>query len=189
MAARGINKAIIVGNLGDDPDLKYLTSGTAVCKISVATSESWTDKNTGQPQERTEWHQIQAWGKLAEIMGQYLKKGSQVYIEGKIKTDKWEDQKTGETRYSTKIEANTMQMLGGNHGNNNQQGQQENHQQMEGIPSQGYAAASGGSPNYRQSTYQAPKNDFVPTNTNDGDGGGFCDDDIPFSPYQKNILC
>ncbi len=112
MASRGINKAIIVGNLGNDPETRFLPNGTAVCTISVATSESWTDKNTGQPQERTEWHRIEAFGKLAEIMGQYLRKGSQVYIEGSIRTDKWQDQ-SGQDRYSTKIRADQMQMLGG----------------------------------------------------------------------------
>lgn len=112
MASRGINKAIIVGNLGNDPEMRYLPNGTAVTTISVATSESWTDKNTGQPQERTEWHRIEAFGKLAEIMGQYLRKGSQVYIEGSIRTDKWQDQ-SGQDRYSTKIRADQLQMLGG----------------------------------------------------------------------------
>ena len=112
MANRGINKAIIVGNLGNDPETRYLPNGTAVTTISVATSETWTDKNTGQPQERTEWHRIEAFGKLAEIMGQYLRKGSQVYIEGSIRTDKWQDQ-SGQDRYSTKIRADQLQMLGG----------------------------------------------------------------------------
>ncbi len=111
MASRGVNKAIIVGNLGNDPEMRYLPSGVAVTTISVATSETWTDKNTGQPQERTEWHRIEAFGKLAEIMGQYLRKGSQVYIEGSIRTDKWQDQ-SGADRYSTKIRADQMQMLG-----------------------------------------------------------------------------
>ncbi len=112
MASKGVNKVIIVGNLGNDPDMRYLPSGDAVVNISVATSDSWTDKNTGQPQERTEWHRIEAFGKLAEIMGQYLRKGSQVYIEGSIRTDKWQDQ-NGQDRYTTKIRANQMQMLGG----------------------------------------------------------------------------
>lgn len=112
MANKGINKAIILGNLGNDPEIRYLPSGDMVCNISVATSESWTDKNSGQLQERTEWHRVEAFGKLAEIMSQYLHKGSQVYIEGSIRTDKWQDQ-SGQDRYSTKIRANNMQMLGG----------------------------------------------------------------------------
>lgn len=115
MASRGINKAIIVGNLGNDPEMRYLPNGTAVTTISVATSETWNDKQTGQPQERTEWHRIEAFGKLAEIMGQYLRKGSQVYIEGSIRTDKWQDN-NGQDRYSTKIRADQMQMLGSRQG-------------------------------------------------------------------------
>lgn len=111
MASRGINKAIIVGNLGNDPEMRYLPDGNAVVNISVATSETWNDKQTGQPQERTEWHRIVAYRKLAEIMGQYLRKGSQVYIEGRIQTRKWQDQ-NGQDRYSTEIIADQMQMLG-----------------------------------------------------------------------------
>ncbi len=119
MANRGINKAIIVGHTCADPEMRYLPSGTAVTTISVATNESWTDKNTGQKQERTEYHRIEAFGKLAEIMGQYLRKGSQVYIEGSIRTDKWQDQ-SGADRYSTKIRADQMQMLGGRQGGDGQ---------------------------------------------------------------------
>lgn len=112
MANRGINKAIIVGNLGNEPDVAYLPSGDCVATLSVATSESWTDKQTGQPKEDTQWHRIKAFGKLAEIMRDYLHKGSQIYIEGKLKTDKWTDNQ-GIERYTTYIQANTMQMLGG----------------------------------------------------------------------------
>ncbi len=120
MASRGVNKAIIVGFLCADPEMAYMPNGTAVTKISVATNESWKDKNTGQLQERTEFHRIEAFGKLAEIMGQYLKKGSQVYIEGSIRTDKWQDQ-SGQDRYSTKIRADQMQMLGGKSDSHNKQ--------------------------------------------------------------------
>ena len=109
--ARGINKAIIVGTLGRDPEIKYTASGSAVANISVATNESWKDKNTGEMQERTEWHRIVLFGKLAEIAAQYLKKGSQAYFEGKIQTRKWQDQ-SGQDRYTTEIVANEMQMLG-----------------------------------------------------------------------------
>lgn len=108
--SKGINKAIIVGNLGQDPEVKYTASGTAIANISVATSESWTDKQSGQKQEKTEWHRIVMYKKLAEIAGQYLKKGSKVYIEGKIQTRKWQDQ-SGQDRYTTEIVANEMQML------------------------------------------------------------------------------
>ena len=110
--ARGVNKAIIVGTLGRDPEIKYTASGSAVVNINVATNESWKDKNTGEMQERTEWHRIVMFGKLAEISAQYLKKGSQAYFEGKIQTRKWQDQ-SGQDRYTTEIVANEMQMLGG----------------------------------------------------------------------------
>lgn len=112
----GINKAIIVGTLGRDPEIRYTQNGSAVASLSIATSETWKDKQTGQKQERTEWHRVSAFGKLAEIMGEYLKKGSQVYIEGKIQTRKWQDQ-NGQDRYTTEIIANEMQMLGGNRQN------------------------------------------------------------------------
>lgn len=110
--ARGINKCIIVGTLGKDPEIKYTQSGSAVANISVATNESWKDKNTGEAVEKTEWHRIVIFGKLAEIAGKYLKKGSQAYFEGKIQTRKWQDQ-NGQDRYTTEIVANEMQMLGG----------------------------------------------------------------------------
>jgi single-strand DNA-binding protein len=109
--ARGVNKVIIVGNLGRDPEVRYLPSGGAVTKIAVATSESWKDKQTGQTQERTEWHNIEFFGRLAEIAGEYLRKGAKVYIEGSLRTDKWQDKQTGQDRYTTKIVANEMQML------------------------------------------------------------------------------
>src|SRR6478609_4216938 len=107
-----VNKVIIVGNLGRDPEIRYMPSGDAMCSIAVATTDSWKDKNTGEKKEQTEWHRISAFGKLAEIMGQYLKKGSQVYIEGSLKTRKYQDKETGKDRYSTEIRADTMQMLG-----------------------------------------------------------------------------
>lgn len=108
--ARGINKVILVGNLGNDPEMKYMPSGGAVTNISIATSESWKDKTTGQPQERTEWHRVVFFNKLAEITGQYLKKGSKVYVEGALRTRKWQGQ-DGQDRYTTEIVANEMQML------------------------------------------------------------------------------
>ena len=109
---RGVNKAIIVGTLGKDPETRYTASGAAITSISVATSETWKDKQSGDKQEKTEWHNITFFGRLAEVAGEYLKKGSQVYIEGRIQTDKWQD-KDGKDRYTTKIIANEMQMLGG----------------------------------------------------------------------------
>ena len=108
---RGVNKAIIVGNLGQDPQTRYMPSGSAVTNISIATSEKWKDKQTGEPRERTEWHRVAAFGRLAEIMAEYLRKGSQVYIEGKLRTRKWD--KDGQTHYTTEIIADQMQMLGG----------------------------------------------------------------------------
>jgi single-strand DNA-binding protein len=113
--ARGINKVILVGNLGNDPDIRYTASGAAVANISVATTDSWRDKESGEQQERTEWHRVVFFGRLAEIVGEYLRKGSQVYIEGRLQTRKWQD-KTGNDRYTTEIVANEMQMLGGRGG-------------------------------------------------------------------------
>ena len=108
--SRGINKVILVGNLGQDPEVRYTTSGAAVTNISVATSESWKDKNTGEDVVKTEWHRIVFFGRLAEIAGEYLKKGSKVYIEGKLQTRKWQDQ-NNQDRYTTEVVANEMQML------------------------------------------------------------------------------
>lgn len=110
----GVNKVIIIGRLGNDPEISYTSGGQAVAKLSIATSEKWKDKQ-GQQQERTEWHRISAFGRLAEIMGEYLKKGGQVYIDGKLRTNKWKD-KDGNDRYTTEILANEMQMLGGQSG-------------------------------------------------------------------------
>jgi len=113
--ARGINKVILVGNLGADPDTRYMPSGKAVTNIRVATSESWKDKQTGDQQERTEWHSVVMYDKLGEIAAEYLRKGSQVYIEGKLRTRKWQDTE-GKDRYTTEIIADQMQMLGGRGG-------------------------------------------------------------------------
>ena len=109
--ARGINKAIIVGNLGRDPEVRYTANGNAIANITVATTESWKDKQSGERQEKTEWHRVVFFGRLAEIAGEYLKKGAQVYIEGRLQTRKWED-KSGQERYTTEIVASDMQMLG-----------------------------------------------------------------------------
>lgn len=126
---KGVNKAIIIGNLGQDPEVKHrqMPNGGAVTNISVATSESWKDKQTGQQQERTEWHRIVFFNRLAEIAGQYLKKGATVYIEGSLRTRKWQDQ-SGNDRYSTEIVASNMQMLGGRQEHTQQQQTQQSRQ-------------------------------------------------------------
>jgi single-strand DNA-binding protein len=121
--ARGINKVILVGNLGRDPEVKYTASGAAVTNITVATTESWNDKQTGEKQEKTEWHRVVFFRRLAEIAGEYLRKGSQVYIEGKLQTRKWQDQ-NGQDRYTTEIVANDMQMLGSRGAENSTRPQQ-----------------------------------------------------------------
>jgi single-strand DNA-binding protein len=109
--ARGVNKVILVGNLGNDPEQRAMPNGNAVSNITIATSESWKDKQSGQQQERTEWHRVVFFNRLAEIAGQYLRKGSKVYIEGSLRTRKWQDQNTGQDRYTTEIVASEMQML------------------------------------------------------------------------------
>jgi len=110
--SRGINKVILVGNLGNDPEMRYGNNGNAIANISLATTDSWKDKNTGEQQDRTEWHRVVMFNRLGEIAGEYLKKGSQVYIEGRLQTRKWQDQ-SGQDRYSTEVVASEMQMLGG----------------------------------------------------------------------------
>ena len=113
--ARGINKVIIVGNVGGDPETRYMPSGSAVTNVTVATNESWKDKASGEQKERTEWHRVVMFNRLGEIAAEYLRKGSQVYIEGKLRTNKWQD-KSGNDRYTTEIIADEMQMLGGRGG-------------------------------------------------------------------------
>lgn len=124
MASRGINKVIIVGNLGQDPEVRYMPSGGAVTNISVATSETWKDKDSGDNQERTEWHRIVFFNRLAEIAGEYLKKGSKVFVEGSLRTRKWED-KNGNDRYTTEIVAREMQMLDSKGGSANYESKSE----------------------------------------------------------------
>ena len=161
--ARGINKVILVGNLGADPETRYTASGSAISNIRLATSESWRDKQTGENQERTEWHRVVFFNRLAEIAGEYLRKGSQVYVEGSLRTRKWQDQ-SGQDRYTTEIVGNEMQMLdargaGGGQGGGFQQG--------------------GGS-DYNQAPPQAtPAAKPAPAAAPPGDFGNF-DDDIPF---------
>ena len=110
MAQRGVNKVILVGNCGQDPEIKHLASGGAVTNVSLATSDTWKDKQTGAQQERTEWHRVVFFNRLAEIVGEYVKKGSKIYVEGRLQTRKWQDQ-SGQDRYSTEVVANEMQML------------------------------------------------------------------------------
>lgn len=132
MASRGVNKVILVGNLGQDPEVKYLPSGGAVANITIATSESWKDKNTNEQKEKTEWHRVVIFGKLAEVAGEYLRKGSQIYIEGQLQTRKWQDQ-NGQDRYSTEVVVQgfngVMQMLGGSVGKTQQSAPQQQYQQ------------------------------------------------------------
>jgi single-strand DNA-binding protein len=109
--ARGINKVILIGNLGRDPEVRYMPSGSAVTNVTIATTDSWKDKQTGDKQERTEWHNVVFFNRLAEIAGEYLKKGAKVYVEGSLRTRKWQDKNTGADRYTTEIVANEMQML------------------------------------------------------------------------------
>lgn len=118
--ARGVNKVTLIGNLGNDPEVRYGKNGNAIANISLATAESWRDKDSGEQQERTEWHRIVFFGRLAEIVSEYLHKGSQVYVEGRLQTNKWQD-KEGNDRYTTQIVANEMQMLGGRGGSTNNQ--------------------------------------------------------------------
>ncbi|WP_296046877.1 single-stranded DNA-binding protein [uncultured Alteromonas sp.] len=143
MATRGVNKVILVGNLGNDPEVRYMPNGNAVANLSLATSESWKDQQ-GQVQERTEWHRLTMYRRLAEIAGEYLKKGSQIYVEGKLQTRKWQDQQ-GQDRYTTEIIVDQMQMLGGREGG--QGGQGGGYQQRPQGGQQG-GGHGGGNQNY-----------------------------------------
>jgi single-strand DNA-binding protein len=137
-----VNKVILVGNLGADPETRYMPNGDAVANIRLATSEQWTDKASGEKRETTEWHRVVFYRKLAEIVGQYLKKGSSVYVEGRIRTRKWQD-KEGQERYTTEIEANEMKMLGGRQNASSSGGEAE---YGGSVPSAPAAAPSGGRP-------------------------------------------
>ena len=136
--ARGVNKVILVGNVGQDPETKFAASGAAITNISVATSETWKDKQTGQPQERTEWHRVVFFNRLGEIAGEYLRKGSKVYVEGSLRTRKWQDQ-SGTDRYTTEIVGNEMQML-----------------DSRGDSGGGAPMGGGGGSNYQNSSAPAP---------------------------------
>jgi single-strand DNA-binding protein len=153
--ARGVNKVILVGNLGKDPEIKYTASGTAIANLTLATSESWNDKQSGEKVEKTEWHRVVAFQRLAEIMGEYLRKGSQVYIEGKLQTRKWQDQ-NGQDRWTTEVVANDMQMLGARGG-------------------EGGGQPQGGGGGFRKNPEPQQQAPAKPASDND-----FADDDIPF---------
>jgi single-strand DNA-binding protein len=166
--ARGINKVILVGNLGADPEMRHTGGGTAVTTLNLATSESWTDKQSGEKVEKTEWHRVKLFGRLAEIAGDYLKKGRQVYIEGSLRTDKYTD-KQGIERYSTDIIASEMQMLGGNEGGGGG-GAPRERSQSSGGQRQGGGQPRGGDDYGSNQSRQAP----APADS------GFADDEIPF---------
>ena len=157
MASRGVNKVILVGNLGADPETRFLPSGGAVTNVSLATSESWKDKQTGQPQERTEWHRVVFFNRLAEIAGEYLRKGSKVYVEGSLRTRKWQDQ-SGQDRYSTEIVASEMQML-------------------DSRNAMGGGAPAGGGYDYPEAAAPAPRQ---PAPAASEPASQSYDDDIPF---------
>ena len=170
--ARGINKVILVGNLGADPETRYTTSGGAVTNIRIATSEQWRDKQTGENQERTEWHRVVLFGKLGEIAGEYLKKGRQVYIEGSLRTNKYTD-KDGVERYTTDIVANEMQMLGGMGGGGGEGGYSRGGDEGGGARGGGYARGE------RSSAARPPRQD-APAPAAPPVADPFEDDDIPF---------
>jgi single-strand DNA-binding protein len=168
--ARGVNKVILVGTLGADPETRYTAGGGAITKIRIATNESWTDKQTGQKQERTEWHRVVFFGKLAEIAGEYLKKGRQVYVEGALRTDKYTD-KEGIERYSTDVIANEMQMLGGPGGERGEGG-------MGGGMDRAPRSTGGGAGGERAA--RGPQRPASESRAPAGGGENFDDDDIPF---------
>lgn len=164
MATKGVNKVILVGNLGQDPEVRYMPNGNAVANLTLATSESWKDQ-AGQLQERTEWHRITMYRRLAEIAGEYLRKGSQIYVEGKLQTRKWQDQ-SGQDRYTTEVIADQMQMLGGKGG---QAGQSDGGSQ--GQPRQASPQANQG---YNQTapSYQKMPNQGAGSNQGGNNQGG-----------------
>ena len=185
--ARGINKVIIVGNCGQDPETRYLPSGGAVTNMSLATSEAWKDKNTGEQQERTEWHKVVFFNRLGEIAGEYLKKGSKVYVEGSLRTRKWQGQ-DGSDRYTTEIVASEMQMLdsrGGQEGGGGGGGYQQNRpQQNQGQQNQGQMQNQGqqnqGQQNQGQQNQGQQQNQNQAPKQQAPQGMDSFDDDIPF---------
>lgn len=167
--ARGVNKVILIGNLGKDLETRYFPNGDAVANATIATSESWTDKASGEKKEHTEWHNVVFRRKLAEIAAQYLKKGSKVYVEGSLRTRKWQDKDTGKDRFTTEIIVNDMQMLDGRPGGGT--GSMDDGGSRGGSSGGGYSGSRGGSSSRPQSS--APPAQSAPDH-------GFEDDDIPF---------
>ena len=178
MATKGVNKVILVGNLGQDPEVRYMPNGNAVANLTLATSESWKDQ-AGQLQERTEWHRITMYRRLAEIAGEYLRKGSQIYVEGKLQTRKWQDQQ-GQDRYTTEIIADQMQTLGG--GKGGQAGQSEGGFQ----PRQGAAPQGAQAYNQTQPSYQKMPNQGGGANQGASNQGGNNQGFNQSPPSQKN---
>ena len=199
----GVNKVILIGNLGNDPDMRYMPNGEPVANISIATSETWNDKNTGEKREKTEWHRVVAYRRTAEVIGQYTRKGSKLYVEGRLQTRKWTDQ-SGQQRYTTEIIADNIQMLdsrsggegsfGGN-GSGNYPGNRSNSggygqqgggydQDYGGSYDQDYGAPPSGGNNRSQQQPPMPNKPVPPQNNNGGVGGPTLDqdfdDDIPF---------
>ncbi len=155
--ARGVNKVILIGNLGNDPEVRYTPNGNAVANVTLATSASWRDKQTGELQERTEWHRIAFFNRLAEIVGEYLRKGSKVYVEGSLRTRKWQD-KNGIDRYTTEIIANEMHMLDSRGGGNHNQNQSS----QEAAPQQSESTASSAAPATASTEDSANFDDDIP---------------------------
>lgn len=179
MASKGINKVILVGNLGNDPEIRYLPSGGAVATLTVATSESWRDKATGEQREKTEWHRVALFGKLAEVAGEYLKKGSQVYIEGQLETRKWQDQ-NGQDRYTTQVVVKgfngSMQMLGGRR------------DQPWGQPQQPSSNGQTNPPAKNNDQHRYPPNNENNSAPQYNEPPMDFDDDIPFiDPYRRTL--
>ncbi len=172
MATRGVNKVILIGNLGADPEVRYMPNGGAVANVSLATSETWKDKNTGEPQERTEWHRVVFFNRLAEIVGEYVKKGSKLYIEGSLRTRKWQGQ-DGQDRWTTEIVASEMQMLDSRTGGSADFA--GGAPQGSGTGRSGFAGGSGGG----RPSSGGPRPSQGPADMPPMDDGGF-DDDIPF---------
>jgi single-strand DNA-binding protein len=171
MASRGVNKVILIGNLGNDPEVKQIQSGSTVTTLSIATSESWTDKQSGQKQERTEWHRVVFFNRLAEIAGQYLKKGSKVYVEGSLRTRKWQDQQ-GVEKYTTEIMGNELQML-----DSRQDGGGSYQSQGQSQPSYSQPSYAAPQPQQSQRPAPQPQQQSAPPS---GPGFNDFDDDIPF---------
>ncbi|QJD71897.1 single-stranded DNA-binding protein [Marinobacterium sp. LSUCC0821] len=171
--ARGINKVILVGNIGGDPETRFMPNGSAVTNITLATSDSWKDKQSGQMQERTEWHRVVFFNRLAEIAGEYLRKGSKVYVEGSLRTRKWQGQ-DGQDRYTTEIVASEMQMLDGRGGDSNGGG----YQQQGGNA--GYGQQQGGGAPMQQTPRQQAPQQQAPMQQQQPPAFDDFDDDIPF---------